>query len=194
MLKRLELQWVTDMLAWTSDVTLQGSWITQETCLQTGVYFHLWPTVHSFHIEVRSQILWRRDRSVPFGRMKTWCHCARLSNIIVSNGITGSKKQVPVFILADKDRGPVCRYVLYIRSLCYYYYVPGIVWQMLGQYKPESLFSQTRRVLQNKQKEEGIWHNYWWISETHKQHLDIREVLLETIHDRWQISNTKQPT
>ena len=34
-------------LAWTSDVTLRGSWITPETGRPDGVYFQLWPTFTS---------------------------------------------------------------------------------------------------------------------------------------------------
>ena len=60
--------------AWTSDVTIRGSWITPETCLQTGVYFHLWP--HSFHIEIRTQFLLRTwQQCTVLASMESSCHC-----------------------------------------------------------------------------------------------------------------------
>ena len=81
-------------LAWTSGVTIRGLWITPETGNKTGVCFDLWP--HTFRIEISSQILLRTwQEQTVWASMESSCHCALLSNFIVSNGITGSEKLGP---------------------------------------------------------------------------------------------------
>ena len=59
-------------IAWTSDATLWGSWISPETCLETGVCSRLW--LQSCHIEIRCKTLLRTWEQCSVWAASS-CHC-----------------------------------------------------------------------------------------------------------------------
>ena len=71
-------KWRIPRLAWTPDVTLRGSWITPQTCLQPACTCTF--DLHSFHIEIHSQILWRTWQECTVWAIWKAHVTARLSN------------------------------------------------------------------------------------------------------------------